>query len=97
MNCKLPITLRGRLGKKGSTSLPYIVKGKDGKPHMMKGMVSASTVAWIMYQKYCNSNPLYRQEKERENLYGLKVSRATFANWVIDITQTNSSGPFTAS
>ena len=70
--------------KKGSTSLPYIVKGKDGKPHMMKGMVSASTVAWIMYQKYCNSNPLYRQEKEWENLYGLKVTRATFANWVID-------------
>ena len=70
--------------KKGGTTLPYIVKGKDGKPHMMKGMASASTVAWIMYQKYCNSNPLYRQEKDWENLYGLKVSRATFANWVID-------------
>ena len=70
--------------QKGNTPLPYIVKGKDGKPHMMKGMVSASTVAWIMYQKYCNSNPLYRQEKEWENLYGLKVTRATFANWVID-------------
>ena len=70
--------------KKAGTTLPYIVKGKDGKPHMMKGMASASTVAWIMYQKYCNSNPLYRQEKDWENLYGLKVSRATFANWVID-------------
>lgn len=70
--------------KKGGTTLPYIVKGKDGKPHMMKGMASASTVAWIMYQKYCSSNPLYRQEKDWENLYGLKVSRATFANWVID-------------
>lgn len=70
--------------KKGGTTFPYIVKGKDGRPHMMKGMASASTVAWIMYQKYCNSNPLYRQEKDWENLYGLKVSRATFANWVID-------------
>jgi len=70
---------------KGSgTVLPYIVKGKDGKPHMMKGMASASTVAWIMYQKYCNSVPLYRQEKDWERLYGLKIPRSTFANWVID-------------
>lgn len=70
--------------KKSGTTLPYIVKGKDGKPHMMKGMASASTVAWVMYQKYCNSSPLYRQEKDWERLYGLKVSRATFANWVIE-------------
>ena len=51
---------------------------------MMKGMASASTVAWIMYQKYCNSVPLYRQEKDWERLYGLKIPRSTFANWVID-------------
>ena len=49
--------------KKSDTRVPYIVKGKDGKPHMMKGMASAATVAWVMYQKYCNSNPLYRQEQ----------------------------------
>ena len=57
--------------KKGGTTLPYIVKGKDGKPHMMKGMASASTVAWIMYQKYCNSNPLYRQEKDWERFLSI--------------------------
>ena len=70
--------------KKSDTRVPYIVKGKDGKPHMMKGMASAATVAWVMYQKYCNSNPLYRQEQNWERLYGVKISRATFAGWVID-------------
>ena len=54
----------------------------------MKGMASASTVAWIMYQKYCNSVPLYRQEKDWERLYGLKIPRSTFANWVIDNADT---------
>ena len=34
---------------------PKIVQGKDGKAHMLHGMASASTIAWIMYQKYVNS------------------------------------------
>lgn len=74
--------------KQSGTELPYIIKGKDGKPHMMKGMASASTVAWIMYQKYCNSVPLYRQEKDWERLYGLKITRATFAAWIIRNAET---------
>ena len=65
---------------------PTIIKGRDGKCHMLHGMVSASTIAWILYQKYCNSMPLERQCKDWENLYGLKVSTATFANWVIQNT-----------
>ena len=52
------------LCKGNGTVLPYIVKRKDGKSHMMKGMASASTVAWIMYQKYSNSVPLYQQETD---------------------------------
>lgn len=36
----------------------------------------------VMYQKYVNSIPLYRQEKEWEQL-GLALSRATMANWII--------------
>ena len=62
--------------------LPNIVKGKDGKAHMMYGMASASTVAWVVYQKYCNGMPLYRLEQELGRL-GAKISRATLANWVI--------------
>ena len=33
---------------------PTIVKGKDGKAHMMYGMASASTVAWIIYNGLIN-------------------------------------------
>ena len=44
--------------------VPVIKKGKDGKPHMLYGMASAGTVAWVMYQKFCNSLPYCRQEKE---------------------------------
>ena len=63
---------------------PYIVKGKDGHPHMIHGMASAGTVAWVMYQKYVNSLPLYRQERDFKRLYGLEISRGTIAKWIID-------------
>lgn len=61
---------------------PQIVHGRDGRFHMIHGMASASTVAWVVYQKYMNSVPLYRQEKDWK-LYGCDLSRATMANWVI--------------
>ena len=62
--------------------IPVIKKGKDGKPHMLYGMASAGTVAWVMYQKFCNSLPYTRQEKDWEQ-YGVAITRATMANWVI--------------
>lgn len=61
---------------------PTIIKGKDGKAHMMYGMASASTVAWVVYQKFCNGMPLYRIGQDLGRL-GAKISRATLANWVI--------------
>ena len=64
---------------------PRIVQGKDGKAHMLHGMASASTVAWIMYQKYVNAMPLYRIEKDFKQ-YGVDITRATLANWVIQNT-----------
>lgn len=62
--------------------IPVIKKGKDGKPHMLYGMASAGTVAWVMYQKFCNSLPYCRQEKDWKQ-YGAAITRATMANWVI--------------
>ena len=62
--------------------VPVIKKGKDGKPHMLYGMASAGTVAWVMYQKFCNSLPYCRQEKDWKQ-YGATITRATMANWVI--------------
>lgn len=65
---------------------------KDGKPYMEKSpmpdpviqhsMASPSTVAWVMHQKFVNALPLYRQEKEWQTL-GVKLSRATMANWIM--------------
>lgn len=67
---------------KKETGIPKITKAGEGTYRMIHGMASASTVAWIIYQKYCNSLPLARQEKEWK-LYGCDISRATMANWVI--------------
>jgi len=61
---------------------PTIIKGKDGKAHMMYGMASASTVAWVVYQTFCNGMPLYRIGQDLGRL-GAKISRATLANWVV--------------
>ncbi len=62
--------------------IPVIKKGKDGTPHMLYGMASAGTIAWVMYQKFCNSLPYCRQEKDWKQ-YGASITRATMANWVI--------------
>lgn len=43
---------------------------------------TASVVAWVMYQKYANSMPLYRQEQDWNQL-GVLLNRATMANWII--------------
>lgn len=43
---------------------------------------SASVVAWVMYQKYANAMPLYRQEQDWKQ-FGARLSRATLANWII--------------
>lgn len=68
---------------KKDAEIPHIVKGRDGKPHMIHGMASASTVAWVMYQKYVNSLPLYRQEQDFKRLFGIEIGRGTIANWII--------------
>lgn len=47
---------------------------------------SASAVAWVMYQKYANSMPLYRQEQDWKQM-GVILSRATLANWIICCSQ----------
>ena len=69
---------------KKESLVPFIKKGRDGHPHMLHGMASASTVAWVMYQKYVNALPLYRQENDFKRLYGIEIGRGTIANWIID-------------
>ena len=59
-----------------------IVKAPVPAPVMKRSLASASTVAYVMYQKYANGMPLYRQEKDWDN-QGVTLSRATLANWII--------------
>lgn len=43
---------------------------------------SESAAAWVMYQKFANAMPLYRQEQDWKQL-GVPFNRATIANWII--------------
>ncbi len=51
-------------------------------PVLSHSIASASSVAWIMYQKYMLSVPLYRQERDFIRM-GAPLKRDTMANWVI--------------
>ena len=59
-----------------------IIKALVPAPVMKRSLASPSTVAYVMYQKYANGMPLYRQEKDWAN-QGVTLSRATLANWII--------------
>lgn len=48
-------------------------------PH---SMASPSAVSYVMYQKYVMGSPLYRLEKDFEQM-GAHISRAVMANWMI--------------
>lgn len=61
---------------------PVFLHGLVPAPVLPHSLASASTVAWVIYQKYVNAVPLYRQEKDWERL-GYVLSRTTMANWVI--------------
>lgn len=51
-------------------------------PVLTHSIASPSSVAWIMYQKYTLSVPLYRQERDFIRM-GAALKRDTMANWVI--------------
>lgn len=59
-----------------------IVTAKMPAPVYPKSLASASSMAYIMNQKYVEGMPLYRQEKQLERL-GVYLSRQTLANWMI--------------
>ena len=62
---------------------PSVIVGAETPSPLLKhSLASPSTVAYVMYQKYVNSIPLYRQEADWKQL-GVKLPRATLANWVI--------------
>lgn len=68
------------------TARPFIKKAAVPRSVLNHSLASPSSVSYVMYQKYVNSVPLYRQEKDWEQM-GIALSRATMANWVIRSSQ----------
>lgn len=64
------------------TAHPFIRKADIPSSILNHSLASPSSVSQVMYQKYVNSIPLYRQEKDWEQI-GIGLSRATMANWII--------------
>lgn len=60
----------------------FIIKAPVPPALMKHSLASPSSVAWVMYQKYANGLPLYRQEKDWAE-YGIRLNRSAMANWVI--------------
>lgn len=59
-----------------------IIEAETPSPLLKHSLASPSTAAYVMYQKYVNSIPLYRQEADWKQM-GVKLGRATLANWII--------------
>lgn len=62
--------------------IPFIRKANTPKSVLNHSLASPSSVARVMYHKYVNGIPLYRQEKDWEQA-GVELSRVTMANWII--------------
>ena len=68
------------------TEDPQFIKD-EGIPALIRGgYASPSLVSHIMYEKYADALPLYRQEKSFE-LLGVRISRTTMASWIITCSQ----------
>jgi len=65
---------------------PQFVKDK-AEPLVPHSYVSSGLAAHVMYAKFINALPYYRQEKDFENQFGVKVSRGTMAHWTIYCAQ----------
>ena len=59
-----------------------ICKPMAPRPLLNHSMASASVVAQVMYEKYVQAVPLYRQEAQWAEA-GLQFTRTTMANWMI--------------
>ncbi len=64
----------------------YLVQANANQPLLQHSMASPSSVAWTMYQKYVNHIPLYRQEKDWQNL-GMEIKRSTLSNWIMKTSE----------
>src|SRR5690554_1766150 len=59
-----------------------IITAPIPKPVLPGSLVSPSSMAYIMSQKYVEGMPLYRQEQHLAR-FGVDLSRQTLANWML--------------
>ncbi len=69
-------------GKNDTNPYDSIICAPVPVPVLTHSFASPSCVAWVMYQKYMMSVPLYRQEKDFKRM-GAELKRDMMANWVI--------------
>lgn len=62
---------------------PQFVKDEGEAPLIPHSYASAGLVSHVVYGKFANALPYYRQEKDFENQFGVKIGRDTMAHWTI--------------
>lgn len=62
---------------------PQFIKDEGAAPLVPHSYVSSGLAARVMYGKFINALPYYRQEKDFENQFGVKIGRGTMAHWTI--------------
>ena len=62
---------------------PQFIKDEGAAPLVPHSYVSSGLAAHVMYGKFINALPYYRQEKDFENQFGVKIGRGTMAHWTI--------------
>lgn len=66
---------------------PTFVKDFVKEPLVPHSYVSSGLAAHVMYAKFINALPYYRQEKDFLNQFGVKINRGTMAHWTIYCAQ----------
>ena len=66
---------------------PTFVKDVVTEPLVPHSYVSSGLAAHVMYAKFINALPYYRQEKDFFNQFGVKIPRGTMAHWTIFCAQ----------
>ena len=66
---------------------PTFAKDVVTEPLVPHSYVSSGLAAHVMYAKFINALPYYRQEKDFLNQFGVKIPRGTMAHWTIFCAQ----------
>lgn len=66
---------------------PQFIKDEGVPALVPHSYVSSSLATHVMYSKFVNAMPFYRQEKDFENQFGVRIRRDTMAHWTVFCAQ----------